>query len=532
MTGGEILVECLKKQGVKAIFGMPGNHINHIYAGLYKSRDAIKHILVRHEGGASLMADGYARVTGDVGVCLTIPGPGASNAYTGMLEAYTTCSPVLLITGQNDSRYAKKDPGKMFHGLDQLSAFSAVTKLTKRVEKVEEIPEAVNEVFGALRSGRPKPVLMELTTDALSNEADLEIPERNDGVKLKATEEQLRQTIDLLVQSERPFILAGRGIHHADASPELLEFAKTLNAPVTTSAVGKGAISEYEHLSLGDFTGGVAREAMSQSDLFIAIGTRFTQMDTGGWSLQIPRPFIHIESDPDEINKEYTADVGIAGDAKLVLRQLLEAMKGQKRQDGWEGKLSDFKKSVESAEQPRLIRELRQIMDKDAILSVDVHIAGYPARRHFKVCDSKSFIYSSILISIGCAFSQAIGAKVAFPNKQVVAFCGDGGFLLGSPEMATIMKHNIKVVVIVMNDNALGSVRGGQMRLVNDTLGVELYNPDFVKFAESFGAYGFRVGAKQRERASPLLDDFAPTVERALTLDKPTLVEVSGMKKD
>jgi len=517
MTGGEILVECLKKQGVNVIFGMPGNHLNHIYAGLYKNRDAIKHILVRHEGGASLMADGYARVTGDVGVCLTIPGPGASNAYTGMLEAHTACSPVLLITGQNDSRYAKKDPGKMFHGLDQLSAFSAVTKFIKRVEKVDKIPEAVNEVFGALRSGRAKPVLLEVTTDALSNQADLSIPERNDGIKLKATEEQLRQALDLLAQSERPFILAGRGVHHADASQKLLEFAQFLQAPVSTTAVGKGAISEYEELSLGNFTNSPTRDAMAQSDLFIAIGTRFTQTDTGGWSIKIPHPFIHIESDPDEINKEYTADVGIAGDAKLVLRQLLDAMKGQKRQDGWGDKLTAFKKEVESAETPRLIRELRQIMDKDAILSVDVHIAGYPARRHFKVYDAKSFIYSGILIAIGCGFSQAIGAKVAYPDKQIIAFCGDGGFLLGSPEMATAMKHNINVVVIVMNDNALSSVGGGQRRIMGGTLGVELHNPDFVKFAESFGAYGFRVEH---------LDDFTPTVEKALALDKPALVEV------
>ncbi len=517
MTGGEILVECLKEQGVKVVFGMPGNHLNHIYAGLYKNRDAIKHILVRHEGGASLMADGYARVTGDVGVCLTIPGPGASNAYTGILEAYTACSPVLLITGQNDSRYAKKDQGKMFHGLDQLAAFSAVTKFIRRVEKIEEIPEAVSEVFGVLRSGRAKPVLLEITSDALSPQADLNIPARNDGIKLKATEEQLRQTLDLLAQSERPFVLAGRGIHHADASPELLEFAQLLKAPVATTAMGKGAISEYEELSLGSFTNSAARDAMAQSDLFVAIGTRFTQMDTGSWSIELPHPFIHIESNPDDINKEYTADVGIAGDAKLVLRQLLDAMKGQKRQEGWGEKLTAFKKEVESAEKPRLLQELRQIMDKDAILSVDVHIAGYPARRHFKVCDSKSFIYSSILIAIGCGFSQAIGAKVAHPDKQVVAFCGDGGFLLGSPEMATAMKHNINVVVIVMNDSALGSIRGGQMRLMGDTLGVELHNPDFVKFSESFGAYGFRVEN---------LDDFAPTVEKALTLDKPVLVEV------
>jgi acetolactate synthase-1/2/3 large subunit len=528
MTGGEIVVECLKKQGVSVVFGMPGTHLNHIYAGLYKNQDSISHILARHEGGASLMAEGYSRATGEVGVCMVIPGPGASNAYTGIVEAYTACSPVLLITGQHEPRYANKDYGKMFHGLNHIAAFSPVTKLAKHVENVKDIPEAIDEVFETLRSGRPKPVLLEITANALSAEVDVEIPERNDGVKMKATEQQLRQAIDLIVKSACPFIIAGKGVYHARDNGELLKFAKLIKAPVATTGMGKGVISEYEDLSLGGIGTNTTRNAMGESDLVLAIGTRFTQMDTGGWSMKFSQPLIHIEADPEEINKEYTADVGIAGDAKLVLQQLINALesplpsfskggKGGILRSGWGDKLEKFKSEVESAERPRMIQELREILSPDATLVSDVHIAGYPARTHFKVHEPSNYLYSGILVAMGYGLPAAIGAKVAYPDRQVVAFCGDGGFILSSPEFATAMKYNLKIVVIVVNDNALGSIKGGQVRNLGGTIGVDLYNPDFVKYAESFGAYGFRVNDP---------NDFKPTVEKALTLDAPALVEV------
>ena len=517
MTGGEIVVECLKKQGVSVVFGMPGTHLSQIYAGLYKNQDSITHILARHEGGASFMAEGYSRATGEVGVCTVIPGPGASNTYTGIVEGYTDCSPVLLITGQHEPRYANKDYGKMFHGLDHIAAFSPVTKLTKRVENVEDIPGGINEVFEALRSGRPKPVLLEITTNALSAEADLEIPERNDGIKMKATEQQIQQAIDLIIKSERPFVIAGKGIYHTRASAELLEFAKLINAPIVTTAMGKGVISEYEELSLGGIGNTTARNAMGESDLVLAIGTRFVQMDTGSWSMEIPQPLIHIEDDSKEINKEYIADVGIAGNASLVLKQLIDALKGCELRNGWSDKLSQFKREVESAEKPQMVRELREILSPDATLVSDVHIAGYPARTHFKVHDPSNYLYSGILVAMGYGLPAAIGVKTAYPERQVVAFCGDGGFIMSSADFATLMKYNLKVLVIVVNDNALGSVKGGQMRNLGGSIGVDLYNPDFVKYAESFGAYGFRVNEP---------DEFKPTVEKALTLDGPALVEV------
>jgi len=517
MTGGEILVRSLERQGVKVIFGMPGSLTREIYSGLYKRRDAMRHISVRHEGGASLMADGYARVTGDVGVCLTVPGPGATNAYTGMLEGYTCCSPVLLVTAQNHSCYAQRDPSKMVHGLDQITAFRPVTKCIRRVETVEGIAEAVYDIFGVLRSGRPKPVLLEITRDALAGDANQEIPERNEGIKLRPTDAQVKQAIDMLKKSIRPFILAGRGTYHSHASDELLEFARLIQAPVATTSMGKGMISESEPLSLGYMGNQVARNAMQESDLVIAVGTRFVQTDTDSWSLKISQPMIHIEADPNEINKEYMADAAIAGDAKFVLQEIIQVLQEQKLSSCWGSKLDGFKAAIKSARKPRYVQQLREVMAKDAILSVDVHMAGYGALPHFEVHEPSSFLHSPISNTMGCALPAAIGAKVAYPDRQVVVFCGDGGFMLSSPEFSTAMMYNINVVTVVMNDNAFGTIKDVQYRHFGRTLGVDLFNPNFVKFAQAFGAHGFTV----RE-----INEFKPTLEKALTLDKPVLIEV------
>ncbi len=517
MTGGEIFVECLKAQGVKAIFGMPGGHLDPVYEALYKNRDTIRHYLARHEGGAAFMADGYARATGDVGVCMTVPGPGASNAATGIGEAYTACSPVLLVTGQNPSHLAKKDPGKSFHGLDQAAAFAPMTKHIEIVHDIKDIPAAVNRTFGALRSGRPKPALIEIASDALRAEADLPIPPRNKGIHSGASPESLRDALDLIERSERPFILAGGGVLHTRATAELVECAELLNAPVATTAMGKGAISEESPYALGVFRSNVTQAAMEESDLFIAIGTRFTYRDTGNWSMEIRQPLLHIEADASEINKEYPATVGIGADPRVVLQQLNAELKGRKRAHGWGTRLTELHRQTATAGRPRIIAELRAAMPRDAILTVDVHITGYSALPNFTVYEAGTYIFSGISVAMGIALPAAIGAQVAHPNRKVVALCGDGGFLMNSPDLATAVKYNLPVVTIVMNDNALTSIERGQISRFGASVGVKLVNPDFVKFAESFGAIGLRVEDEV---------DFRPTVEKALTLDKPSVIEV------
>ena len=517
MTGGTIFVECLKTQGVEVIFGLPGNHLDTVYEALYNNQDSIRHYVTRHEGGAAFMADGYARATGDVGVCMTVPGPGSNNAAIGICEAYTACSPVLLITGQNPSYLAQKDPRKSFHGLDQEAAFAPMTKHIEIVHRVDQIPDAVNRAFSALRSGRPGPVLIELATDALQADADLPIPPRNNGVQTMASPEDIDAAMALISSSERPLIISGGGINHTRATEELLEFAHLLDAPIAMTGMGKGAVPEDSPYSIGLFRDGVAQAAMKASDLIIAIGTRFTYRDTGNWSLQIPHPLIHIEADVSEIHKEYPATVGIGADPKLVLQQLNDALGGEKLTGGWGEDLQQLHSQFTSIEPPRILKEMRDIMPRDAILSVDVNITGYGALPHFPTYSAGSFIFSGISVAMGIGLTAAIGAQVAYPDRKVVALSGDGGFLMTSPDLATAVMYELPVVTLVMNDNQYTSIERGQLRRFGKRIGVELVNPDFVQFAESFGAIGLRVED---------MGDFRPTLEKALALDKPVIVEV------
>ncbi|MDE0314820.1 MAG: thiamine pyrophosphate-binding protein [Candidatus Poribacteria bacterium] len=517
MTGGTIFVECLKAQGVEVIFGLPGNHLDTVYEALYNNQESIRHYVTRHEGGAAFMADGYARATGDVGVCMTVPGPGSNNAAIGICEAYTACSPVLLITGQNPSYLAQKDPRKSFHGLDQQAAFAPMTKHIEIVRRVDQIPDAVNRAFSALRSGRPGPVLMELATDALQADAELPIPPRNNGVQTMASPEDVDAAMALISSSERPLIVSGGGINHTRATEELLEFAHLLDAPVAMTGMGKGAVPEDSPYSIGLFRDGVAQAAMKVSDLIIAIGTRFTYRDTGNWSLQIPQPLIHIEADVSEIHKEYPATVGIGANPKLVLQQLNDALGGEKLTGGWGANLLQLHRQFASIESPRILKEMRDVMPRDAILSVDVNITGYGALPHFPTYSAGSFIFSGISVAMGIGLTAAIGAQVAYPDRKVVALSGDGEFLMTSPDLATAVMYDLPIVTLVMNDNQYTSIERGQLRRFGKRIGVELVNPDFVQFAESFGAIGLRVED---------MDDFRPTLEKTLALDKPVIIEV------
>ena len=517
MTGGDLFVEGLKAQGVSVIFGLPGNHLDTVYESLYNNQDSIQHYVTRHEGGASFMADGYARATGDVGVCMTVPGPGSNNASIGIGEANTASSPVLWITGQNPSYLASRDPKKSFHGLDQRAAFTPMTKHLEIVHRVDQIPGAINRSFSALRSGRPGPVLIELAKDALDAAADFPIPPRNNGIQTTASPQDVDAALALLSQSERPLIVAGGGINHTRATAEMLAFAELLDAPIVMTGFGKGSVPEDSPNVIGVFRDGVAQAAMEASDLLIAVGTRFNYRDTGNWSLKIPQPLLHIEADTEEIHKEYPATVGIGANPKLVLRQLNAALRDEKRTGGWGDGLRELRRRFTAIEPPHILKAMRDVLPRDAILSVDVNITGYGALHHFPCYYPGSYIFSGVSVAMGIGLTGAIGAQVAYPERKVVALSGDGGFLMSCPDLATAVMYNLPVVTLVMNDNQYTSIERGQLRRFGKRIGVELVNPDFVQFAESFGAVGLRV-------EDP--NDFKPTLEKALAFDKPVLVEV------
>ncbi len=518
MKGGDILIECLKAQGVSAVFGMPGTQNIQIYdALLRRGKDTIDHYLVRHEYAATQMADGFARATGEVGVAITVPGPGASNASTGILEAFTDCAPVLLITGQSDSSLYSKHPSKMFHGLDQMQFFASITKYCAIAHTVAEIPVVVKNAFKAMRNGRPGPTMLEFPMDVVTGEGEVRIPPRVERAELPPPDNtDLSTAVETIRNAKMPLIFAGSAVFHADARNELRLLAERLNAPVIVTRNGKGVLSEDHPLALQICYGYLGREALQRADCLIGIGPRFTSIDTRNWSLQLPQPFIQIDEDPDEIGLEYPCDVGVVGDMKLTLQALIEDV--APGQNDWNETLAELRTKFDAQPSLPVIHELQDVLPRDTIYAIDVHALGYASFAEFPIYDPRTFLYPNIGVALGHAYPAAIGAKVAYPDRPVICFSGDGGFLMGAVEMATAMKYGINVVAIVVNDGALSAIKGSQMKgCEGRTIDTDLLNPDFVEFAKSFGAYAKRVED---------LGDFKETLRDALAAERPALIEV------
>ena len=358
MTGGEILIECLKAQGVRCIFGMPGTQNMHIYdALLRRGAGAIRHYLVRHEQAASCMADGFARATGEVGVALTVPGPGASNAATGILEAFTDCSPVLLITGQSHSRHYGRDPGKMFHGLDQMRFFEPVTRYCAIARQAGEIPGLVEKAFQAMRAGRPGPAVLEFPEDAIRGQAEVGIPARVERPRPAAPDAAaLREAAALLGRAEAPLIFAGSAVIHAGARGALRHLAEKLGAPVVVTRLAKGVLPDHHPLALQHATGFMAREALKRADCTLAVGVRFTSLDTRDWRLKLPRPLIQLDEDPGEIGREYPCEAGLVGGLEPTLQALAERCG---RKNSWGETLAVLRSRFDAQPALPLLGEIR-----------------------------------------------------------------------------------------------------------------------------------------------------------------------------
>ena len=518
MKGGDILIECLKAQGVSAVFGMPGTQNIQIYdALLRRGKDTIDHYLVRHEYAATQMADGFARATGEVGVAITVPGPGASNASTGILEAFTDCAPVLLITGQSDSSLYSKHPSKMFHGLDQMRFFESITKYCAIAHTVAEIPIVVENAFKAMRNGRPGPTMLEFPMDVVTGEGEVRIPPRVERAELPPPNDaDITTAVETIRNAKMPLIFAGSAVFHSNARNELRLLAEKLNAPVIVTRNGKGVLSEDHPLALQICYGFLGREALQRSDCLIGIGPRFTSIDTRNWSLELPQPFIQIDEDADEIGLEYPCDVGVVGDLKLTLQALIEDV--DPGQNGWDETLAQLRTEFDAQPSLPVIHELQDVLPRDTIYAIDVHALGYASFAEFPIYDPRTFLYPNIGVALGHAYPAAIGAKVAYPDRPVICFSGDGGFLMGAVEMATAMKYGINVVAIVVNDGALSAIKGSQQKgCEGRTIDTDLLNPDFVEFAKSFGAYAKRVED---------LGDFKDTLRDALAAERPALIEV------
>ena len=380
MRGGDLLVECLKAQGVRCLFGMPGTQNLQIYDSLLRrGAGAIDHYLVRHEYGATVMADGYARASGDVGVALTVPGPGASNASTGLLQAYTDCVPVLLMTGQHDSRHYGRDPAKLFHGLDQMSFFEPITRYRAIARTAADIPRVVEEAFRVLRAPRPGPAMLEFPQDAITGPAGgAAVPARVRSPSAGTPDEALLgEAARRLGASSRPLILAGNAVVTGGAREPLRALAEKLRAPVAATRRGKGALPEDHELALLDIRGYLARQAVEAADCTLAVGCRFTSIDTSQWECRFPRPLIQLDPEASEIGREYGCDVGVAGDLRSSLESLCEQVPGGGGE--WMPLLEGWRRRFAAQPPLPLLPEIRKVLPDDGILSVDVHGIGYSA---------------------------------------------------------------------------------------------------------------------------------------------------------
>ncbi len=520
MTGGQALVRSLHREGVRVVFGLPGVQTYHAMDALHEE-PGIRFITTRHEQATTYMADGYARAGGQVGTALVVPGPGLLNASAGLGTAYATSSPVLLVSGQVNRDRIGQNVGLLHEVNDQMDLVKHITKWRSRILDPADIPRIVHEAFGHLTSGRPRPVEIEIPPETLSDVADIELYEPEGPRRTSPDRKSLEQAVSLLAEARRPVIWAGGGAVSSGAGPALQAVAELLQAPVFTTSEGKGAVSDRHELLLGVMrrTSDPIREYFQGADVVLAVGTRFADAP-----VLEGQQVIQIDVDEEEIGRNHDKTLGILGDAKLTLERMhslaREAGVGPPSRTAESQMLRAERAALVDATQPQgaFVRALREGIPEDGIVVAGMTQLGYYSRWFFPVYESGTYLTSSYFGNLGFAYPTALGAKVARPDRPVVALSGDGGFLFNSQEMATAVMEGISVVAVVFNDNAYGNVLRDQVnRFDGNVIGTRLHNPDFMKLADAYGASGIRVNGPE---------ELAPALRRAIDADRPALIEV------
>lgn len=519
LTGGQAIVQSLKQYGVDTIFALPGVQLDNIFDALYDEQDSIRIIHTRHEQATAYMAMGYAQSTGKVGVCLVVPGPGILNASAALSTAYATNTPVLAIVGQIQSDMIDKGFGALHEIPNQLQMVESVTKWAKRIDEPEDAPAVVREAFKQLRTGRPRPVEIEMAPDIMGKKAQVELLDPiNTYERPSGDPDKLREAAKLLGQAKNPMIFAGTGV--VDAGEELLELAQMLQAPVVPSQGAKGVIDARNYLSQ---TTTAAYDLWMKTDCAIAIGTRFNT-PISNWGTDDDLKTIHIDIDPEEIGRLAEPTIGIVADAKAALGELIPLVSQNNiKRESREEELSALKASVEDQlfevqPQASYAQVLREALPEDGIFVTEMTQVGYFSRDGFPSYNPRSFIHCGYQGTLGFGFATALGVQVGNPDKRVISINGDGGFLFTAQEMSTAVHHNIPLVSVVFSDGAYGNVRRIQkMQYGGRTIGSDLLNPDFAKYAESFGAAGYRAESPEELKAA---------LAKAYDVDGPSLIEV------
>jgi thiamine pyrophosphate-dependent acetolactate synthase large subunit-like protein len=526
MTGGQAVIEALRAQGVDCLFGIPGVHNLAIYDALYEASD-IRQVVARHEQWAGFAADGYARTTGKPGVLVTTTGPGAINALTALGEASSDSSPVLHIASQIDSPYLEADKGFVHETREQAQLFRTMTSWQHTIQSVAEIGPTIAEAFDRMRSGRPRPVFLEVPQDVLNARGESEILGRQAGRRQAVDEATIRRAAERLAAAHRPVIYAGGGVQRAGASEGLLALAELLDAPVFTSAPGKGAIPEDHRLALGNRWIGepLLERWLAESDCVLAVGTRFTAADTANWQLRLTPTLVQLDADQQEIGKNYPVVERLAGDARVGLHQLREALDrlGGAGRTEWGAQTLSLREQLEAEARQRwptpigVLETLRAALRRDAILTND-SLIQYWSARHFPVYSPRSYHIPWNFGTLGTALPFAIGSKIAAPEREVVSIGGDAAFMFAASELATAVQEQAQVVSIVCNDRGYGAMRRHQrLKFGGRIIASDLATPDFAKLAESFGAAGYRLETP---------DELGPALREALAGGLPAVIDL------
>jgi acetolactate synthase-1/2/3 large subunit len=531
MFGAEAVVKCLEREGIEMVFGIPGHYNMPIFDALYR-HPTIRVITVRHEQGAAFMADGYARANGKPAAIIPLPGPGLTNAMTGIGEAFYDSTPMLVLVTQVNLEFIDKEAGLLHEMTNQFEMLAPLTKYGYRISDGAEISEGFQQTMKALRSGRPRPVQIEIPLDVqvetMTWTDEMENQPPAAPIPGAPPADQIEEVVSALIKSERPLIYTGGGTISSGASAELTRLAERLGAPVLMTGMGVGAVPGNHPLACGIGWAPVANitPLIKTSDLFLAIGTRFNESMTNGWDLPLPSTTIRIDIDPTEIERNLPMGQKIVADARTAIIAIHEGLDrhGFSQAKEMDPALQKSRNELRNALKTWVgsttpwMNVLRETLPQDTIISCDMSIFWADMLGIFPIYEPRTMLFPWGFGTLGFALPEAIGAKLAKPESPTVAICGDGAFLFTGTELATAIQYNLSLPIIIPNNNAYGMIKMQQRNRYDERfVSVDLKNPDFVALAQAFGADGERVTTPE---------EFGAALKAALQSDKPTIIEI------